>query len=364
MGLAFADGQPWANWRPRGALRVMIINSEDDLNEMTRRFVAAGRLMEFDEESVADKIVLIENPQDIVIAKLKPSTKILIRTPLFDQLVAAIRQHGVDWLVVDPFAETFEGDENDNSQLKWAGILWREVARATNVAIMLVHHTKKYATGMAGDVDAARGASALIGVARIVSTLFPMSTTEAEAMGVKADDRPDFLRYDDAKANLNRKSPFAKWFKKQTITLDNARPDLDLPADEVGALVPWKPAGLMDGISDGDITRFMNRLDQGLLDAHGAPTGEFYTLSTRKQSEHEMNRWLGELVMQFFKINETKRAADMIKAWRTAIPPRLIETEYWSPRARKSRNCVHSDLWTPPQPSNVLPFPDEKNPSR
>jgi hypothetical protein len=108
----------------------------------------------------------------------------------------------------------------------------------------------------------------------------------------------------------------------------------------------------------------MQRLDQGLLDSHGVPTGEFYTFSTRKQSEHEMGRWVGDLVMSFFKIKETKRAADMIKAWRSATPPRLIETEYWSKRMRKSRNCVHSDLWTPPPPDNVLQFPDGKDPKK
>jgi hypothetical protein len=99
----------------------------------------------------------------------------------------------------------------------------------------------------------------------------------------------------------------------------------------------------MDGVSDSDIASFMNRLDQGLRDSHGVPTGEFYTFSTRKASEHEISRWVGDLVMSWFKIDEMARATEMIKAWKKN--KRLVEGEYWSERQRKKRACVHSDLW-------------------
>jgi AAA domain len=347
MGLAFGDGQPWANWRPRAKLRVLMVNSEDDILEQRRRFAAALRVMEVDRESINDKVVLAESTLGIIIAKFHSSTKTMVATPLLEKLVETVKRHNIDWICVDPFAETFEGEENNN-ELKWAAILWREVARRCNVAVILVHHTKKYAHDMAGDVDAARGASALIGVARIVSTLFSMSKTEAQVMSVKDDERHDYLRYDDAKANLNKKSPFAKWFKKVSITLDNARGDI--PGDEVGALTPWSPPGLMDGITDDDITRLMHRVDQGMLDKNGLPTGEYYTFSTRRDSDDDDTtfRWVGVLVKEVFKIKEDSRAAQMIKAWRDADPPRLLEYKYQSKRQRKKRNCVHSDLWQPP----------------
>jgi hypothetical protein len=346
LALGFADAQPWANWRPRAKLRVLMVNSEDDILEQRRRFAAALRVMQVDRDGIADKVILADSSHGIIIAKFHSSTKTMVATPLLERLIETVKRHQVDWICVDPFAETFEGEENNN-ELKWAAILWREVARRCNVAVILVHHTKKYAHDMAGDVDAARGASALIGVARIVSTLFGMSKTEAQAMGVKEEDRHDYLRYDDAKANLNKKSPFAKWFKKISITLDNARGDI--PGDEVGALEPWTPPGLMDGITDVDITNFMHRVDQGLLDQNGVPTGELYTCSTRRDDDYEVFRWVGELVKEFFKIDENGRASQMIKAWREANPPRLIETKYRSKKQRKLRGCVHSDLWEPPK---------------
>src|SRR5262249_10779043 len=180
LSLACGQGIAWAGWHPRGAYKSLIVNSEDDQDEMSRRLAAALHVMPLiQQDSLRNRLAFVDQTNDAIIAKFDVRSKTLVRTPLVEMLIATIVQNSFDIIVVDPFAETFEGDENSNSELKWAGIIWREVARRTNAAVLLVHHTKKYATGMAGDVDAARGAGALIGIARIVSTLFPMTEKEA-----------------------------------------------------------------------------------------------------------------------------------------------------------------------------------------
>jgi AAA domain len=349
LGLAAAKGKSWAGWFPRGKFRVFVVNSEDDINEMRRRLAAAARAMEYDQNELRDSFILADESYEVVLAKFDARSKSLIRTPLFEQLVATIIENKVDILFVDPFAETFEGDENSNSELKWACTLWREVARRTNTAVCLIHHTKKYASGMAGDVDAARGASALIGVARIVATLFPMTPAEAELMQISEDQRVHYLRYDDAKANLNLKSPFARWFRKETFTLDNAT--ADLPADDVGALIPWSPPGLMDDISESHIVEFFALVDAGLQDENRAPTGEFYTFSRRK-GETEKSRYIGDFAKEFFHITEQTRVAKIIELWKSN--GRLVEAEYTSPKQRKVRKCVHSERWKPEETDGPL----------
>jgi hypothetical protein len=74
----------------------------------------------------------------------------------------------------------------------------------------------------AGNVDSARGGTALIGVARIVSTLFRMMAEEAERMLEDASKRHLYLRFDDAKANQSLVAFAARWFEKKTITHDDA----------------------------------------------------------------------------------------------------------------------------------------------
>ena len=83
--------------------------------------------------------------------------------------------------------------------------MFRDIARSGNCSVLLVHHTAKppqgTSDGHAGNMNTARGASALVGVARVVQTLFGMSETDAQQNGISRDDRHQYLRLDDAKAN-------------------------------------------------------------------------------------------------------------------------------------------------------------------
>jgi hypothetical protein len=351
LGIACARGTKWSGWIPRQKFRVLVINSEDDIDEMRRRLAAAAHRMNLDEEAqieIRNSIGLIDSTshKSAVVAKFDPRTKTMVGQPLLEQIIATIIAEEIDVVFVDPFAETFEGDENSNSELKWAGALWREVARRTNAAVCLVHHTKKYATGMAGDVDAARGAGALIGIARIVSTLFPMTAKEAEAMGVASGKRGHYLRYDDAKANLNIVSPFARWFRKDTVRLDNAT--ADLPGDDVGVLVPWKPEG--PSVLEEQIVAFFKRVDQGLLDDAGQPTGEFYTTEASGRAGRSNERYLAGFAQDYFKLEALSQAEALIEGWRKN--KRLITgPRYKSPETRKMRARVISEL-NPLAPKN------------
>ena len=324
LAIACALKMEWAGWRPRNQFRIMIINSEDDFDEVRRRFAAAVHVMQVDQDTLHDRVFVTES-EHYIVAKFDNKTKTLVKTPMLDRVIATVNEANIDLIFVDPFAETFEGDENSNSELKWAGMMWRHVARQTRCAVCLVHHTKKYATGMAGDVDAARGAGALIGIARIVSTLFPMTVQEATTMGVEEARRAHYLRYDDAKANLNLKSVFARWFIKETITLDNARDEI--PGDLVGALVPWAPEGLFAGITQEQIDDLMKVIDRGMLTKSGQ-LADFYTLNRKNQA----NRWVGKLLKMTFNCSD-KRAAEMIEAWEKS--ELLVSFPYRSPTVRK-----------------------------
>jgi hypothetical protein len=235
---------------------------------------------------------------------------------------------------VDPFAETFEGDENSNSELKWAGILWREVARRTAASVLLVHHTRKYAKDMAGDADASRGAGALIGTARIVSTLFVMTAGEAKLMNVPAEERTRYVRFDDAKANLSLITGQARWFEKQSVPLNNAT--TIVPGDEVGVLVPWKPPGMLDGVSIDTVGQILDTIDRGLTDESGKPTGQHYTLASGGNSK---DRWAGNVIARLLDCEED-RAKQILKTWFESGV--LEEFEYHDPKTRKSRTGIRS----------------------
>jgi len=363
IGIACAMGRNWAGWRPRRAFRVLVINSEDDKDEIQRRLLAAtyrmSDVLNGDPDAYIENFGMIDATNaSAVIAKLDPRSKQLVNTAHHDEVIYTIQQGNFDLVFVDPFAETFSADENSNNELKQAGIMWRAVARETKTGICLIHHTKKYSQQMAGDVDAARGAGALIGIARIVSTLFPMTTKEAEAMlgQEKKTQRHFYLRYDDAKANLNAISPFAKWFRKDSITLANSRDDI--PGDEVGVLIPWKPEGPM--VLEAQIVEFLKRVDVGILDADGKPSGEFFTL---EKAGRDNSRWVGFFAQQFFKNSDGSelslvQAESLIDPW---VKNRRLRDapKYKSPATSKPRSRCVSELHESAKSDNNVGKQDE-----
>ena len=172
----------------------------------------------------------------LVIAKAMKDGAVL-RLPDVEAIIERVQAEGIGLLIVDPFVETHEVDENNNAQIKAVAALWREVARRGDCAVVIVHHTGKPPAASpdawAGSLSASRGASSLAGVARIMRTLFAMSQSDADKFGLEAEERRLWVRLDDAKANLSLASGSARWFKRISITIANG--------EEVGALVPGDP---------------------------------------------------------------------------------------------------------------------------
>jgi len=332
MAIAVAAGVSWGGFAPRSRQKVLIINAEDDLDEMQRRLVVAAKEMCVPQDDLVGWLDLVEAPESIVIAKIDGRSKAVVRKPLVDDLIKTIVDGGYGLVVADPFAETFEGDENSNSEVKWAGVLWREVARKGSCALWLVHHTKKYAGGMAGDADASRGGGAMIGIARVLVTLFVMTEDEAEAMGVDVDDRLDYVRLDDGKANYSKLGK-VRWFEKVTREVGNAQGLL--PSDEVGVLLPWKPPGALDGISVLQLNQALDAIDRGVLDEAGQPSGAWWS-----PEQNAKSRWVGALLMT--RLNCPKKAAaGLVKLW--LKHGTLVTFEYQDPVQRKPRTGCKSD---------------------
>lgn len=310
MGLMIATGMPWGGWRPRRPCKVLIINSEDDSDEMRRRLYAAYGDMEIKTlDEVRERLAIAEAPDSIIIAKADARTKTVIEQPVKKSLVKTVLEYGFDVLIVDPFAETFEGDENSNSELKWTAVLWREVARETNAAVMLVHHTRKFGAE-AGNMDSARGGSALVGVARIVSTLFAMTKEEAAIYDIDEEHRHKYLRFDDAKANQALVTFAAKWFMKKSITLPNGNDDE--PADEVGVLMPWAPQGIFARMTNEIANSILDAIAIGMTGKDKKPTGDLFCPTNVGENN---KRWAGHVIKDQLKCKKNTDAQHVIDHW-------------------------------------------------
>lgn len=212
-------------------------NNEDDKPELRRRLAAVMRQWDVAPGDLRGRLGLNSGAANPLVVARATRDGAVLRLPAFAAVIDRVRADGIGLLIVDPFVETHEADENDNVQIKAVAAMWRDVARLCDCAVVLVHHTGKpppaSPDGWAGSLSASRGASSLAGVARIMRTLFAMSQSDAGKLGLSDNDRRLWVRLDDAKANLSLVSGAARWFRRVSVTIANG--------EEVGVLVPGEP---------------------------------------------------------------------------------------------------------------------------
>jgi hypothetical protein len=337
--IMLATGIQWGEWKPRSRYRSLVINAEDDIDEQRRRLTAALKVMNPPRHLLDGMVHLADDPHSLVVVRVDPRSRQMITTPMAGAITAYVREHKIDVLIVDPFAETFEGDENSNSEIKWAMKVWRDIARDTNCAVVLVHHTVKYASGGAGNADIVRGGGAIVNSTRISATLMTMTEDEAKVLGIAEDERFRYVRHDDAKANWTLKSGKARWFEKVSVTLENGTGLVE--PDQVGALVPWKPPSAYAGVSVLQIQTALAAIDRGLDGQDGKPSGVLYTERTNSAEGTSSERWAGKVLISHLGVGEA-RAKIILKDWLSNGV--LVRTEFTDPRFRKTYKGLRVDL--------------------
>ncbi|HEX3576578.1 MAG TPA: AAA family ATPase [Rhodopila sp.] len=300
MCMAIATGRALLGTRIHQQCNAAILNLEDPQDEIDRRLTAlamhygvtdediAGRLF----ASPAERVVNIAGIGDDGFSVVHPDEK---------QIIERVRDENIGVLGVDPFAESHTLEENSNPAMIKAAAAWRRVARSGNCSVILAHHVRK---GMVDSIEAARGAKALTDSARIGLLLSSMTEADASDLGIPAEDRLQYVRLDDAKANMSARAPKASWFRLATVTLDNA--DATYPqGDRVGVIESWQPTSVWDATPVPTLNEALDRIDAGL------PGGSRYTNSRRGESNE---RWAGTVLMDLCNLQDGQAAA-MIKTW-------------------------------------------------
>ena len=80
-------------------------------------------------------------------------------------------------------------------------------------------------------------------------------------------------------------------------------------ADEIGVLRPWSPPGAFDGVSSSQVNQVLDRIKDGVPDASGGPSGEFYVISERS------GRYVGQVVEVVLGVPK-QQAKRVIETWR------------------------------------------------
>jgi hypothetical protein len=234
---------------------VVVYNVEDNQAEQRRRLSAVLRQFNAQPKDIAGKLIRI-GPVGVGTLFVRDKlTGQIVSTPAMDQLRNVLRERSPALLIADPLSELHNQEENDNNALRQIVAEFRAIAVEFNIAIILVHHTRK-GPGTPGDPDSARGASSIIGAGRIVVTLVGMSEDDAKELGLPKDrkSRSGYVRLDGAKSNYSGIGE-PEWYEKILYTLDNG--------ETVPAAVPWRAPDIWRSIPPAVANRILDDIDAG-----------------------------------------------------------------------------------------------------
>lgn len=325
IAMAIASGQEFLGQHIFTSGATAVLNLEDPLDELDRREAAIRIRHKLDDCQLLDRFFLHSGEMRPVTIAAHSQDGFTVVYPDEEAIITQITEHGIVLLVVDPYAESHTLEENSNPDMVKAAAAWRRIARATNCAVMLVHHVRK---GAVTDIDAARGAKALTDSARVGLIMSPMTPEESEKLGIAEADRWAYVRLNDAKVNLAPKAGKARWFRLEQVELGNRTEEYP-NGDKVAAIAPWEPP-------EPDVALTPAQLNEALDVLAAPPAGWLYAPTRRGRDNH---RWAGGPLVDLGMTEE--QAEQMIRAWlKSGL---LIKEEYRDQEQRKMRTGVRVD---------------------
>jgi AAA domain len=177
---------------------------------------------------------------------------IVERTTAVADVIGWIKKNGIVHMVIDPLVSTHRGvNENSNEEMEQVAEAIRHIAHKAGCSVDLVHHSLKshsHNTEVhAGDMNAARGAGALIGAVRVVYTLSQMNEKTAQNMGVPDHQAARLVRLDHGKGNYTARDTSVRWFELITVAIENGA-DMGggflIGGDTVAVPVRWHPTAV------------------------------------------------------------------------------------------------------------------------
>ena len=247
---------------------VWIMNSEDPEDEVNRRLRAIMDHFKIDVDADYPDIHVSGSEFEFCLAYEDKKGRVVINHDAVEPIENYIREHGIVLWTLDPWVRAHQISENDNTGIDALVKVVAGICRRTNSACSIVHHTRK-GSDVAGNMDAIRGASALVSAARIADTLTVMSEKEAKKLGLDDRKRKFFVRIDGAKANLRPPAEETTWFERVDVLLETG--------DHIGVLHPHE----FDYVEESSMDPLHRAIITNL--AVEIPAGERWTINKAAQ---------------------------------------------------------------------------------
>jgi RecA-family ATPase len=218
---------------------VLLLNNEDDEDELKRKISGICQHYDIGIGELTDRLFVRSGYGSRLLLAHRNKDNMVVATVDNKKVLEFCLRHSIGLIIIDPFISVHDVPENDNTDIESVITEIRSIAKQTGAAVLLIHHTKK--TGgdseqHAGDTEAGRGASSLIGAARISFTLARMSKQSALDKNIDWNLGNRLIRMDDGKINFALRSEKEDWYEMKSVQLPNG--------DSVGVPEPFDMADI------------------------------------------------------------------------------------------------------------------------
>ena len=139
LAVATVLGRPWIGQECRSG-KVMYLSAEDDVDELHRRLADVTKAVGARLADLADLILMPRAGEDAILATLDPGSNVMVETPLFTALDAAIEMHKPAIVILDTLADLHSGNENDRTHARQVIGIFRGLAIRHGCAVLVLAH--------------------------------------------------------------------------------------------------------------------------------------------------------------------------------------------------------------------------------
>jgi len=246
--VAMATGRNLLGIKPEKRVRVCYYNAEDPMDMVRARVYAVCRLHGIDPRELEGWLLLQSGRLfDIELVGNDHGKPRLIEAS-YMALERFVREREVDVLIFDPLANMHSADET-NEVFRIMGKRVNRLASRCNIAVEIVHHTRKSANGAPKDIEDSRGGGALVGTVRPARVLNKMQNPAEYGL---ESGRPYFCISGGDKTNISAGDDKDVWFEKVAVKLLNG--------DHIVACRRWDPPDSFSGVTTAHLDEVKRRI--------------------------------------------------------------------------------------------------------
>ncbi len=222
-----------------GPLRVLYLSAEDSTDEITLRLRAAMQHHSLSNADVSGLHVIGADKWGLSLLSTERGASVIDRAG-WGALIAELDRIEPDVLILDLLINLMGGvDQNSNSA---AGLLMGQLAALAakrRIAVMMAHHVAKGRDPKSA--ESAMGAATFVNLCRIVLAIEPLDKKDAGQVGLPTWEATSVFRVVGTKRNYSAPDADDRWFRIETVEIQNQQPPIYVTGDKVAVIEEFHP---------------------------------------------------------------------------------------------------------------------------